>query len=206
MSNNVYDRIFARFYDTYMEKPEKVELARRRRRLLRDLKGNILEIGAGTGASFQWYGPAAHVLAVEPSLPMASRARARINGKDIELVEAGIGDPILDERIKPGSLDAIVCALVLCTVPDLSGALSRIESWLKPGGKLVLLEHVRSHGKITGAFQTAINPVWKVFAGGCSLNRPTDLLVKNRKFKVQSEQQFRLTMPFYEATLERLSD
>ncbi|HNL69711.1 MAG TPA: class I SAM-dependent methyltransferase [Leptospiraceae bacterium] len=67
MSNNVYDRIFARFYDTFMEKPEKVELARRRRRLLRDLKGNILEIGAGTGASFQWYGPAAHVLAVEPS-------------------------------------------------------------------------------------------------------------------------------------------
>ncbi len=210
---STYERLFAKFYDPFMDRLERAEVSRRRKRLLRDLTGSILEVGAGTGACFPWYSSGAAVLAVEPSAPMADHARERLEkiraqhpGKpaaSIEILQAGIGDAALDERIRERSLDAVVCTLVLCTVPDLDLALERFEKWLKPGGKLILLEHIRSHGPVAGAFQSALTPAWKIFAGGCRLNRPTDFAAKSRSFRVLSEQYFRLTMPFYEAVLEK---
>jgi hypothetical protein len=71
--------------------------------------------------------------------------------------------------------------------------------WLKPGGKLVILEHIRSHHAIRGKFQDLINPVWKKVGDGCNLNRATDRLLADSGFQAIREEHFHFRIPFYEA-------
>jgi SAM-dependent methyltransferase len=93
----------------------------------------------------------------------------------ITLLNIGCGYPEMEKLIEPDSLDAVVCTLVLCTIPDPARALKNFMRWLKPGGKLLILEHIRSHNPSNGKLQDLLNPMWRKVADGCHLNRPTDL-------------------------------
>ena len=64
--------------------------------------------------------------------------------------------------------------------------------WLKPGGKLVVLEHIRSHKPARGRWQDLMNPLWKKVADGCHLNRPTDQLLLASGFELLREEYFKL--------------
>lgn len=75
--------------------------------------------------------------------------------------------------ITPGSFDTIVLVQVLCSIPNPHEHLSYLQSLLKPGGKLLLFEHVASTDSITKFFQTLWTPGWKFIAAGCCLNRPS---------------------------------
>ncbi|MBX7056735.1 MAG: class I SAM-dependent methyltransferase [Leptospirales bacterium] len=204
----IYARLFARFYDRFMQSTEQRALFRKRRRLLSKLQGDILEIGSGTGVNFAFYPAGCRVLAAEPAPAMMERARAAAaalpEGRaNIETILAGVGDAELEQRVAAASTDYVVCTLVLCTVPDLQAALDWIDSRLKPGGRLVLIEHVRAASAAGRALQGALNPVWKRFALGCHLNRDPAAALGGLRYQPIEEQSFVLTMPFYCAVWEK---
>ena len=206
----IYKRLFGAVYDPVMRSVEHAHLGRRRARLLSELKGLILEVGVGTGANMEHYGAEVELIGIEPSPYMMRRAKknkkAVLNPDKIKLLDIGCGFPEMEKLIAPGSLDAVVCTLVLCTIPDPSRALDNFIKWLKPGGKLVILEHIRSHNPSNGKLQDVLNPVWRKVADGCHLNRPTDLLLAGSGFQLLREERFRIGIPFYEAEYIRPMD
>jgi ubiquinone/menaquinone biosynthesis C-methylase UbiE len=200
---NWYSGIFARIYDPFMQKMEERVLQKRRKSLLEHLTGTILEVGAGTGANFQHYNQQAHVIAIEPAGMMLQHAAKMLSEEQLSasfrLIQAGIGDDAVQEAIPEDGLDAVVFTLVLCTIPDAASALLQCVEWLKPGGKMVMLEHIASTDPWGYRIQTVINPVWKHLAEGCNLNRHTDALVRSMGLQLESEEYFTKALPFYKA-------
>lgn len=209
MKETLYARLFARYYDNFMNRAERAVLLRRRRKLLSGLTGSVLEVGSGTGINFGLYTAGTHVLAVEPSAAMLEQANRRITQERpaaaIELLESGVPGPRLSERLPAESLDAAVCTLVLCTVEDPAAALAFLHSRLKRNGILIVLEHVRAESRPGQMLQNFLNPVWKKFAHGCNLNRDTAALIKAAGFSVREEDRFHITLPFYQAAFVKSS-
>ena len=197
-----YSRTFGEWYDFLMQFLEKPWLRHRRARLLAGLRGRILEVGAGTGINFEHYHPEAEVVGIEPSPWMIRQAIERKNqsatGAGITLHQTGCGDPQLHDIVEESSLDYVVCTLVLCTIPDPEAALRDFSKWLKPGGQLIVLEHIRSHHRHIGRLQDILRPAWARIADGCQLNRPTDKLIAGAGFVPLRQEWFRVGLPFYE--------
>ncbi|MER3420549.1 MAG: SAM-dependent methyltransferase [Chloroflexota bacterium] len=165
-------RWFAALYDWLNEPAERGPLGQRRAALIRPLSGQVLDLGAGTGANFPLYGAAARVVAVEPDpfmLRRAQRRRAVVHGARVDLCQA-MGEAL---PFRDASFDAVVATLVLCTVADPQRTLYEARRVLRPDGRLYFLEHVRADG-LLGRVQDAIRPVWSFFGGGCVLNRRTE--------------------------------
>lgn len=186
-----------------MHSLEKKYLGARRSRLISALSGRVLEVGVGTGANFKYYKGDIELTGIEPSPYMLSRAKKKrellLFPSRITLLETGCGYPEMQKLIPDNSLDAVVCTLILCTIPDPEKALENFMKWLKPGGMLVVLEHIRSHQAARGKWQDFLNPLWKIVADGCHLYRPTDRLLISSGFKPVREEYFNIGIPFYEA-------
>src|SRR5579875_1690430 len=148
-------------------------LAKLRKELLAPLRGTIVDVGAGTGANFIHFSEGANVIALEPDRSMASRIRLKLRRARAKI----------DVRIAERSIDAVVTTLVLCTVADPAVTLRRIKRVLKPTGKLVVLEHVRSQGTM-GKVQDVIAPAWRAIGDGCNLNRNTKTTIAEAGFDV----------------------
>lgn len=181
-------RWFAWIY-RYIDRLQRPATARVRQALLRDLEGDVLDIGCGPGTNFRYYPAGARVTAIdynEHMLPMARAEVARLeadgslSGAHIEVRQAdAMALPFPDE-----SFDAYVTTLVLCSVPDLDRAVEEAWRVLRPGGHVRLFEHVRSNSKWIARFQRWLNPAWGVVADGCRLDRETDAAFVARGFKV----------------------
>ncbi len=201
-----YQKLFAQFYDSFMHGFEK-KLYKRRASLLDGLEGNVLSVGDGTGINFQFYAEHTSIYSVEPSKPMLKKARLKAAGKgNITFYNNGINDKELDIHLKEKSMDAIVCTLVLCTIPDPVLALKNFKRWLKPKGKLIIMEHIHATNPINKRLQNFINPAWKVFAEGCHLNRNTDLLIKKAGFTPVYEEYFKQILRFHSGVFELGND
>lgn len=196
-----YSKLFARFYDPFMESMEQRVLSRYRKQLLEPLQGNILEVGSGTGINFKLYPKGCHVIASEPSGHMLKYAEERLKMEpveaDIELVLAGVGSQDLEKHVPENGFDAIVCTLVLCTIPKPEAAVASFKRWLKPEGKLIILEHVHGKSKRRKVFHNLINPAWKRFAEGCHINRDTAKMLKDSGFVSEWEHDFVKVLPFH---------
>ncbi len=188
-------------YDRFMYLIERRYLRKRRARLISGLTGRILEVGVGTGVNFEHYTEEAEVTAIEPSPDMMEWARRRrdvlLLPNRITLHEVGCGYPEMEQLVNPASLDAVVCTLVLCTIPDPARALENFNKWLKPGGRLVVIEHIRSRRRLFGKIQDLMNPLWSRMADGCQLNRRTDEVLKSLGFELLHEERFNVGLPFY---------
>ena len=171
-----------------------------RKELVGDLEGDILEVGSGTGINFDHYNSKAKVIALEPSSFMLDKSNAKLPNKaQITTYNMGVEDKRLDSIIKSNSLDYIICTLVLCTIPDQDLALDKFKKWLKPTGKLIVLEHIHAQNKPGRLLYNIANPFWKIFGDGCNLNRDTDLSIKRAGFTVESEYYFKRSLDFYQA-------
>ena len=170
-----------------------------RKNMLENLTGLVLDVGSGTGINFKFFNNQVRVLAIEPSLPMLKKAKAKIKNKNIELINLGVNDSKLQRIIAENSLDAIVCTLVLCTVPNPELALENFKKWLKPEGKLMVLEHIHSKSKCKAKIEDVINPVWNKMGDGCNLNRHTDKLILNKGFKPVKQSYFNLGVTIHKA-------
>lgn len=169
-----------------------------REELLNNLEGTILDVGSGTGVNFKHFNAKATVIAVEPSAYMLEKAKAKLPAKaNITIYNIGVTDEALDDIIAPHSLDYVVCTLVLCTIPNQKWALQKFKNWLKPTGKLIILEHIHAEHKPKRFLHTIANPIWKVVGDGCNINRDTDLFIKEAGFKMESEEYFKNTLRFY---------
>lgn len=202
-----FNRNFGASYDYFMYFLEKYFLKSRRARLISGLSGKILEVGVGTGVNFEHYSNDTELTGIEPSPYMMPHAERK---KDLLLLpnrftlhNIGCGYPEMEKLIEAGSLDAVVCTLVLCTIPDPERALTNFMKWLKPGGRLLILEHIRAHNHMAGKIQDIFNPVWEKMAEGCQLNRPTDKMLAKSGFRLLREGRFNIGIPFYEAEYEK---
>ena len=180
--NNPYKKLFARFYDSFMRGTER-GLYKKRKALIEPLRGRILEVGSGTGINYQFYSSEAEIFALDPNKSMLTRAANKApENLSITYVHHRICDNDVETYIKQHSLDAIVSTLVLCSVPDPEKAIERFKYWLKPNGKLIILEHIHAENKLNQRLQNIINPLWSSFSDGCNLNRNTDVLIKQGGF------------------------
>ena len=199
----LYQKFFAAIYDPFMGQFEK-KLSKKRKGLISDLEGKILEVGAGTGINFQFYGKNTEVIAVEPSADMAKRARLKVpDGSNITIMEHGVNAQAVIDVIPNESLDAVVSTLVLCTVPNVELAIENFSKWLKPSGKLILIEHIRPKTSLKGKVFDFINPAWKVVGDGCNLNRNTDQLIKSAGFVPTYEKYYDMGLPWYEGVFTK---
>jgi ubiquinone/menaquinone biosynthesis C-methylase UbiE len=180
-----------RLYDLAVGLIERRMLAKLRKELLAPLHGTIVDVGAGTGANVLHFGEGANVIALEPDRSMAGRIRPKLRRARAK-IDVRIGDDSALDRIAERSIDAVVTTLVLCTVPDPALTLRRIKRVLRPTGKLIVLEHVRSPGTM-GKVQDVIAPVWRAIGDGCNLNRDTKTVLAQAGFDVQDLHTTRIT-------------
>lgn len=170
-----------------------------RAELLGELEGDILDVGSGTGVNFEHFNEKANVIAVEPSEFMLNKSKAKLPAKaNITTYNLSVTDEAMHAFISDQSLDYIVCTVVLCTIPNQRMALKKFKQWLKPTGRLIILEHIHAEKNPNRFLQNVINPAWKVFGDGCNLNRDTDVFIKEAGFKVESEDYFKQSLRFYQ--------
>lgn len=152
--------------------------------LVGDLEGNILEIGAGTGATFQYYGPSAKVTAIEPNDEFRAAAAEAANNAKAEIqVAPGIGESL---PFEDATFDGVCASTVLCSVSSPQETLEEFKRVLRPGGQVRLLEHVRSEQWLAGPMMDLLNPIWlRINKVGCNWNRRTVEDVKAAGFVIR---------------------
>lgn len=177
---DVLDSVFARFYDRLTEPVERKGLAATRRQLLTSLDGEVLEIGAGTGANLDLYPDGVALTLTEPSHPMIARLREHLAGSG--RVGTRISQAPAEELpFADASFDAVVTTLVLCSVNDLGAAAAELRRVLRRGGRLVVIEHVATPGG-PSLRQRAWQPAQKILGRNCHLTRDTRTALETAGF------------------------
>ena len=176
--------VFLRWYLRRVERTEDPALADLHRRLLDGVAGEVVEVGCGRGALFRHYPSAVeHLVAVEPD--PACRAAA-----DVAARGAGVGEVVdvvdADAEHLPvdgASVDAVVFAEVLCSVPHPQRALAEARRVLRPGGRLHVYEHVRADPLWGATLQRGVDLAgWSWVFGGCHTSRDTASQVERAGF------------------------
>lgn len=176
-------RAYARIYDLLFRAIEANGMRDARRGLVGSLGGRVLEIGAGTGLNAAHY-PASvtELVLTEPEEAMADQLRAKPEAARATVVQASAEAlPFPDAHF-----DAVVGTLVLCTVPRPDAALAEIRRVLKPGGRLVFMEHVRSPDPRTARWQDRLNRPWRALNVGCNCNRDTEASIRAAGLEIEA--------------------
>ena len=184
----IYDATWGRFfsavYDSLMKSTEEAGMREIRRETLAAARGRTIDIGAGTGINVELYpeGVTELVLA-EPDEHMLNRLRPKTAtwGREADVVQA----PADRLPFEDDSFDTAVFTLVLCTVPDPRAALDEAARVLKPGGKLLFVEHVRSEDQGLARWQDRLEGPWRLLGDGCHCNRDTVANIEASPFQVE---------------------
>lgn len=172
------------FYDLFMKPFEDNSLKRERAYFVSMAWGHVLEIGAGTGANLPFYdfGRIDKLTLTDMEIGkfldekvyrLPAREKIRMRRSSVENL------PFSDE-----AFDTVVFTLVFCSVPDVERGLSEIRRVLKPGGRVVFIEHVLSDREPAKTVLNALTPVWKRVAKGCHLNRETEDAIRESGFEI----------------------
>ncbi|MGH8884011.1 MAG: class I SAM-dependent methyltransferase [Egibacteraceae bacterium] len=185
-------RWFAAAYDWLGAPLERGWLGERRERLLACATGAVLEIGAGTGANLPHYRGVARVVLAEPDPFMRAKLHPKLQAASVP-VEV-IPNPAEALGCPDSSVDTVVSTLVLCTVADVVASLAEIRRVLRPGARLLFLEHVRGEGR-AARWQDRLEPVWRRLGGGCHPNRATVEAIEDAGFVIAGLERFRPPLP-----------
>lgn len=160
-----------------------------REQALAGVSGEVLEVGFANGTNLLHY-PASvqRVFAVEPSDVAWRKAAGRIRefGRPVERI--GLDGASID--LPDDSVDAVVSAFTMCTIPDLEAALAEMRRVLRPGGSLHFVEHGLSPEPEVAARQHRWTPRWRKIAGGCHLDRDIPTLVEAAGFHLSDLETF----------------
>ncbi|MBS1893966.1 MAG: class I SAM-dependent methyltransferase [Actinobacteria bacterium] len=182
-----WGRLFAAFYDRALKASEENGLGDMRRGLLADASGRVIEIGAGTGINLDLYGAEVEDLTlVEPDPHMGARLRNRLESRTGAVPTRLVAAPAEAMPFDDDTFDTAVATLVLCTVPDPSAAVAELSRVLKPGGRLLFIEHVRSADPGTARWQDRLEKPWRFMADGCHCNRDTEANLSASAFQIES--------------------
>lgn len=160
------------------------ELVAYRRRLIAQAEGRVLEIGIGSGLNLPFYGShVQEVLGLEPApklLAMCRRASVQLP-LPVTLIQGSAEDIPLDSE----SVDTVVTAWTLCSIPSVTRALSEARRVLRPSGRMLFVEHGLSPDAAVRRWQDRLTPIWKRISGGCHLNRAIDTLIGSAGFQIE---------------------
>jgi ubiquinone/menaquinone biosynthesis C-methylase UbiE len=177
-------RLFAMVYDRVLAASEEACGRQWRAELIGGLSGTVVEVGAGTGLNLEHYGEGIERLVLtEPDRHMRARLADRVAHSPmrdrVELLDATADRlPLGDDEA-----DAVVCTLVLCSVPDPQAALAEVRRVLRPGGTFAYMEHVLTPEKPRRArWQQRLTPIWHRVADGCHLDRRTQETIEAAGF------------------------
>ncbi len=162
-------------------------MGERRARLLAGARGAVLEVGGGTGANLAHYRNVDRVTVVEPDPYMRKKLGPKAVAAGVPVEVSAAGAEALP--FPNASFDTVVSTLVLCTVPDQALALGEIRRVLRPGGRLLFIEHVRAAGP-TARWQDRIEPLWGRLLGGCHPNRDTVAAIERAGFEIETFEGF----------------
>jgi len=167
-------RILPRVMDWSMSNPRFSEY---RKEVLSQVYGDVLEIGFGSGLNLPHYPDRIETLTTIDANPgMNSLAQKRIQSSSIQVdnkVLNGENLPMPDH-----SFDTVVSTWTLCSIANVDQAIQEIHRVLKPGGKFFFIEHGLSDDPKVQVWQHRLNPLQKILADGCHLNRNIEQLVK----------------------------
>ena len=182
---SIWGHVFAAMYDRMVGKIERAGLAEHRRALLAGASGDVLEIGGGTGANLEYYGDTVCSLTlVEPEKPMLKRLERHVEQRapKAKVLRA----PAEDLPFNDASFDVVVSTLVFCTVDDVPRALRELRRVLRPRGKLLFIEHVRSDDEKLARTQDRMLPINVRIGHGCHPNRRTLDSIRDAGFEIAS--------------------
>jgi ubiquinone/menaquinone biosynthesis C-methylase UbiE len=160
------------------------DLAPYRSRVVPSAEGRVLEIGVGSGLNLPLYSASAErVIGLDPSpeLLVMAREQMRHARVPIEFVEGSAEAIAMDD----GSVDTVVTTWTLCSIPDASRALREMRRVLKPGGRLLFVEHGRAPDASIRWWQDNLTPIWRRCSGGCHLNRAIGELIGGVGFRIE---------------------
>ncbi|WP_310496620.1 class I SAM-dependent methyltransferase [Sandarakinorhabdus sp.] len=167
--------LFPRLLDRALGHPR---IAERRRALVSQARGDVLEIGFGSGATLPFYDPArvTALTVVEPSEGMNKRAETAIAASPVPITSIpGAGESL---PFSNASFDTVVCCLTLCSVADPPRVLDEVRRVLRPGGQFLFMEHVLSEDAGRRRWQQRLNPIQRVVGVGCNLNRDSAAMIR----------------------------
>jgi ubiquinone/menaquinone biosynthesis C-methylase UbiE len=180
-------RLFAAVYDRLNAQAERTWLGSRRAGLIAQARGEVLEIGAGTGANLGHYRSVERVVAAEPDPAMRARLTRHLGGATVPIEVSDA--PAEHLGFPDASFDTVVATLVLCSVADPEAALGEMRRVLRPGGRLLVLEHVRGEGR-RARWQDRVTPLWRRVGAGCHPNRDTPTSIIRAGFHPEHAERF----------------
>lgn len=196
------------FYDSLLAKSEEACLTEWRSELVKHVHGNVLEIGAGTGANILFYPKNGIELTLsEPDKHMRTQLEEKVKNEGLDHVT--ISSHTIEENHRPdATFDCVVSTLVCCSVPNLASAFSEIKRILKPDGYFIFLEHVGAEkGTRRRRWQNRLTPLWCKISGNCHLNRETEIAFNNAgfTFKEIKRESMRKATPLVRPTIRGIA-
>src|SRR5712691_4967652 len=174
------DVILPRLCDLAMRNKQFVPF---RERVIGAAEGRVLEFGVGSGMNMPFYRPPVReVLALEPAPRLVTMARSASQGTStpVSFVEASAEAIPLDKH----SVDTVVTTWTLCSIPQAATALAEMRRVLRPGGKLLFVEHGLAPDESVRWWQDRLTPAWRYISGGCHLNRPIRSMIEGSGFRI----------------------
>ncbi len=156
--------------------------------------GKVLEIGVGSGLNMPFYdGGIEKLYALEPHEILRRKAELKARHVPFDVEFLGLSGEAIP--LPEASIDSVVCTWVLCSIAKVHVALSEMHRVLKPGGRLLFVEHGRAPTPAVARWQDRMTPIWKHCAGGCRLNLRPDMLIQQAGFDMERLEKEDLGVP-----------
>ncbi|PSQ96371.1 MAG: class I SAM-dependent methyltransferase [Bacteroidetes bacterium SW_9_63_38] len=166
----------------------------RKRALFADVEGTVVEIGPGTGVNLPYFPEGLRWIGLEPNPHMHPFLRTQLAGRGIDADVRTA--PAQDTELPSNSADVVISTLVLCSVPDLGETLAELRRVLRPGGRLLFIEHMAApRDTWLYTLQRGIRPVWKRLADGCHPDRETGAVLEAAGFSAVTYESFETGLP-----------
>jgi ubiquinone/menaquinone biosynthesis C-methylase UbiE len=171
------------------------ETARLRAAWIPLARGEVLEVGIGSGLNLPFYSPdVQRIYGVDPSVELQRIARGRVVAApmEVEFLSQSAEEQL---PLADASIDTVVTTWTLCSIADAPKALREMKRVLKTSGRLIFLEHGRAPDPGVVEWQERITPLWKNITGGCHLNRKIDDLITTAGFRITELKTFYVRGP-----------